>query len=250
MVATRKGDDLIEGVEVCERCLKQHVTPWGKPSCQAHRAQRDQLGRLVPCGNPPNRFLHNCRKHGGNTPGAQSKARAAAVAEAQREDLAKVAKLFGVPRAVDPADGLIEAYWRSAGIIAQLEPIVANLSISDVVMGVVSDVRKTEHLVGVLDPNTGKIQRPQEVERRVTRAPRTHALVKLFNEERDRFERLGLEIVRLNLEVRRDEYLRNQVDAFAGIIARLDLSDAQRVALASALREIDGRTRTIEGTVA
>lgn len=242
--------ELVPGFDVCERCNQQHLTHWrNKLSCTAHRSKRDELGRLIPCQGYRLPGLEVCKTHGGKSKRAQEKARRAAAEVADRRDLERAAKIFGVPRQIDPAEGLIEAYWRSAGIVAQMEMMVAKINVDDLTWGIVSETEKTTvaPTLGVIDVGTGEaFNQPEvETEKRVTRAPRQPLLVKMFNEERDRFERLGMEIIRLNLEARRDAYVRNQVDVFTTIIDRLGLSDEQRRQLAAALRELNAGARTL-----
>lgn len=242
---------LIEGFDICDRCSKQHLTHWrNKYSCSAHRSQRDELGRLIPCQGYRLPGLEVCRIHGGKSKHARAKAKRAAAQEAERRDLERAAKVFGVPRQIDPAEGLIEAYWRSAGIVAQLEGMVAQLSVDDLSWGVISESEKTvsTDALGVVDSETGEqVQGSErETERRIIRGARKPALVKYFDDERDRFERLGVEIIKLNLEARRDAYVRNQVDVFTAIVEKLGLTDEQRRQLAAALRQLRGAA-AIEG---
>ena len=74
--------------------------------------------------------------------------------------------------------------------------------------------------------------------------------VSMFNQERDRFAKLGIEIVRLGLEARRDEYIRAQVEVFAGVLLspELALTAEQRQAAGRLLRGLGARdTLMIDG---
>lgn len=234
--------------EPCLRCFRVHLTPWGKPSCTAHRSKRDLDGALVPCAGYRIKGMDVCRFHGGGSKRSKAKAARAAEREAERAALEKAVRIFGLPREVDPAVGLIEEYWRTAGLVRQLESMVSRLGAEDVTFGIITETVVTKTLAGVERPE-GTADEPAEVERRVVRGAKRHALVSMFNEERDRFAKLGAKITELGLEARRDEYVRAQVDVFAGIVAKLGLSEEQSRKLGTLLRELDGRPRIIEGRV-
>lgn len=254
-------------VPFCEKCALQHLQVWVKKdgtrsrSCKAHRTQRDpETGALRPCAAPPMKGQDICKDHGGRSKQAQRAAQRRLEAKADREAkekaLRKAAQIFGVPREVDPAQGLIESYWRSAGLVDAYERLIRDLGPDDLQGGVISERTKVtrtelpesavEHLAGAgvddLEPAT-------ETEIVTTRGARKHPLVKLFDEERDRFEKLGIEIVKLELEVRRDEYVRAQVDVFANVLGQLELTDDQRLRAARLLRELDGRPRVVDGHI-
>ena len=173
-----------------------------------------------------------CRIHGGASPQAQ----AAAVKRMALEEARVTANAYGIPRHIDPADGLIEEYWRSAGIVAGLETKVAALATEDLVWGVTETTAFTSGDDGE--------ERPLTKFRAVP-----NVWLKLFNEERDRFAKLGLEIVRLGLDARRDEYIRTQVSAFAAVLLHADLalSESQRQTAGRLLRALEAVN--VEGTV-
>lgn len=235
--------DLPMATEICTRCGKVHQTHWGHPSCTAHRTTRDDLGNLRPCSGHRIKGLMVCRTHGGSNKKSGAKAEAAAkrkaAALAYESSLNKAVQLYGIPREVDPAIGLVEEYWRTAGIVDALEQLVRQLTIEETQYGIISESTEITQSA-VIDEDTGK---PFEAEKKVTtkRAPRPHVLVVQFERERDRFAKLGAEVVRLGLEARRDEYVRAQVDVFAGVLGQLDLSDEQRLQAAKLLRQIDQR---------
>lgn len=239
-----------EHIEVCPKCLRQHATPWGKPSCAKHRTKRDDNGNLQPCLGHPLHGADACRFHGGGTPRSRAKAKRVLAEAAQREALARAVHVFGIPRAIDPAEGLIEEYWRSAGIVSQLENLVSRLEVDDIGYGVITETTKATKVEGAADGESN-VESAIEVVTTTTRGARQHVLVKAFNEERDRFRALGTEITRLGLEARRDEYVRAQVDVFSAVVDKLNLTDEQRRILARELRALGGRTRlTIEGQTA
>jgi hypothetical protein len=154
--------------------------------------------------------------------------------------------LFNNPRKIDPAIGLIEEYWHCAGTISELRKVVGEMDRLDLVWG----KEREEVKVGLPEYADDGVGAPLEpnVETKTTYASRPSVWLKLLNEERDRYIKLGLEIVRLNLEARRDEYIRAQVDAFAAILLdpEMSLTPDQRMVAAAKLRTLDGMRREIE----
>lgn len=207
------------------------------PKCHAQRINQP-AGTL--CNNPAGfRTDHlgtgRCFRHGGTTPTQKI--------GVSRTMARETANLYGIPRHIDPADGLIEEYWRTAGIVAGLEQLVAGIPQDDLVFGV-SEVKQTEPDEST-EPSNGDGPAPaREVKRRA--AP--NVWLKLFTEERDRYAKLGIEIVRLGLEARRDEYIRAQVEVFAGVLQapELDLSPEQLAVAARLLRALGAQPRMIE----
>lgn len=236
-------------IPVCGRCEKMHVTVFGKPACKAHRTKVDTLGQPVPCKLPPARGLEVCLSHGGTAGRGGKAASVRARQEFDRRAAAEVAvKLFNAPRKIDPAIGLIEEYWHCAGTIVELRRIVGEIDRLDLVWG-----KEREEIKAVIPIDDG-IGAPLEpnLETKTTYASRPSVWLKLLNEERDRYIKLGLEIVRLNLEARRDEYVRAQVDAFAAVLLdpEMSLTPEQRVIAAAKLRTLDGMRREIEANKA
>lgn len=180
-----------------------------------------------------------CKNHGGRAP----QNIAAAQRRTNQKAITETVQLYGLPRHVDPADGLIEEYWRTAGIVAGLEQLVAGIPQDDLVFGV-SEVKQTEADEST-EPGNGDGPAPaREVKRRAV----PNVWLKLFTEERDRYAKLGIEIVRLGLEARRDEYIRAQVEVFAGVLQapELGLSPEQLAAAARLLRALGAQPRMIE----
>lgn len=160
------------------------------------------------------------------------------IIKAQTELARQTAAVYGIPRHVDPAIGLIEEYWRTAGIVAGLETRVAALHPEELTWGVAE----------IADFESAGEDGEGRPARQVKKRSGLNALVKLFNEERDRFAKLGVEIVRLGLEARRDEYIRAQVEVFARVLLspELSLSEGQRETAARLLRNLEGE-KIIEG---
>lgn len=236
-------------VEPCKRCRRPHLNPQGRESCKAHLARRDADGLLVPCGMYRLKGLDICGKHGGRTKAAQARRTAFLEREQYENALAKVVRVYGIPREIDPAIGLIESYWRSAGIVDALEKLVATLSPDEIGFGVISETVTAEKPEDTVDWAGNPVKVEPKIETRTVKGARQHVWVREYNAERDRFERLGADIVKLGLEARRDEYVRAQVDVFAQVLYRLNLSDEQRKLAAQLLRELDGRPRVVTGEV-
>lgn len=246
-------DDWWTNVPPCRRCNQAHLQPWvrkdgeRRASCTAHRSQRDAVtGGLVPCAAPPLKGLDVCRTHGGKSKAAREAAARRMRERADRENeakaLATAARIFGLPREVDPAVGLIEEYWRTAGLVDAYERLASQLEPGELAYGIISETTKvTRTGQQDYDPTSNQLVDRNEVEVKTTRGGRVPTVVKLLNEERERFAKLGVEIVKLGLEARRDEYVRAQVDVFAQVLDALNLTDEQRLTAATALRALDGR---------
>jgi hypothetical protein len=179
-----------------------------------------------------------CKVHGGST--------RSHVIAAERKIARHTANIYGIPRHIDPGSGLIEEYWRTAGIVAGLDAKVASLKEGDVVWG------QVEIVEGDLGENrTDADGEPIKPGRTVKSRAGLNIWVKLFNEERDRYTRLGEAITRLGLEARRDEYIRAQVEVFAGVLLSPDLAltEGQRQTAGRLLRALESQ-KVIEGEVA
>ncbi len=174
--------------------------------------------------------IGRCRLHGGATHSHK--------VAAERQIARNVANAYGLPRHIDPANGLIEEYWRTAGIVAGLEAKVASLEEQDLVWGI------AEVTEGEGSDDDGMPVASKVVKKRAT----VNIWVKLFNEERDRYSRLGEAIVRLGLEARRDEYIRAQVEVFAGVLLSPDLAltEGQRETAGRLLRALES-SKVIQG---
>lgn len=175
--------------------------------------------------------------HGGSTP--------THVVAAQLANARETAQLFAVPREVHPIDGLLEEYYRTAGLVDSYEAMCAGLLPAEVVEGVIS-VEETE--AGASDGGEESLTPP---ERKVKRGASVNVWVKLYNEERERFSKLGEALLRLDLDSRKIELAQSHVAAMVAVLLSPDLalSDDQRRAAARILRTMDQKT-AIEGSVA
>jgi len=110
----------------CDRCGQPHHR------CTGHK-RVDGVER--PCKAWPIRGAEVCGAHGGRAP----QVRAAAAARLAEAEARAVAATFGVPRAVDPGQALLEEVHRTAGHVAWLASVVAGLERDEVVWGVAEE---------------------------------------------------------------------------------------------------------------
>jgi hypothetical protein len=160
----------------------------------------------------------------------------------------QVAVLYGVPREVHPIDGLLEEYWRTAGLVDVYEAMCIQLLPRDVVWGVLS-IEESSPVDPAGGDSDGESLTPPE--RKVKAGAGVNIWVKLFNEERDRFSSLGERILKLDLTSRQIELQQSHVAALVGVLLspELSLSDEQRRVAARMLREMERQPQAIEGTV-
>lgn len=176
------------------------------------------------------------------------------IAKIEREALAvktrDAAVDFATPRQIDPAEGLIEEYWRSAGLVSYYErkaQELATLPDGSLVFGVVEEVTEHERVQGE-DSTVEALQQlgladdkgQVETKRKTTKRSAPNVWLQLYKEERTHFAKLGVEIARLGLEARRDEYIRLHMVAFVTVLDAIDLTPDQKTRAAAALRAIEG----------
>jgi hypothetical protein len=182
--------------------------------------------------------IGRCKLHGGATPTHQAAANIAMARD--------TAQLFAVPREVHPIEGMLEEYYRTAGMVDSYEAMCAGLLPAEVVEGVIS-VEETEG-----EPaSDGGEESLSPGQRKVKRGASVNVWVKLYNEERERFAKLGEALLRLDLDSRKVELAQSHVAAIVAILLSPDLalSDDQRRAAARIMRGMDSRA-AIEGSVA
>lgn len=178
------------------------------PKCGANSRQNPGRTCAQPAGwGTPHSGTGRCKLHGGSV--------RQAVIKAQREAATELTRTYGAPRTIDPRDGIIEEYYRTAGAVSWLEQIVADLSRDDLVWGVVEE--RTGDSGG--EPDEDGNRRP--VAPAVISKAAPSVWLKLFNEERDRFARLGLDIIKLGLEARRDEWIQAQAVRLEQLVASM-----------------------------
>lgn len=190
----------------CARCGQVH----GR--CTAH----NRAGQ--PCGKHPLRGQQVCANHGGKSPRALN---AAEVRLQQREALLAV-ETFGLPVPVDPHTALLEELHRTAGAVAWLGAIVADLERKDVVWG------QTRVKVGGDDAGT-------------THEAKPNLWVALWQGERKHLVDVAAACAKAGIEERRIQLAEGQGRMLAAVIqrilGRLDLSEAQRALVGSVVPE-------------
>lgn len=219
----------------CAKCGLDHI---GR--CRGHRTRRDPDGNLVPCRGWKVRGLEVCISHGGRP----QHARAAAARNVEHGRVLDAAMSFGVPRHVDPANGLIQEYWLSAGLVefysARVREIEAAAGHDALVFGT---VEQSEELdtgnPGAEQDADGNVAVVPSLKRKTIRRAQPNVWLALLNAERDRYTKLGIEIAKLGLEARRDEYIRLHVTAFIGVLDGLGLTPEQRAKAGLLLRALD-----------
>ena len=173
-----------------------------------------------------------CKLHGGST---DSHVESAQIAQAT-----EVARLFGVPREVNPVDGIMEGYWQTMGILDAVEAMCVRLMPDDVTWGIVKE-RRVGEANGDGDDGLAPIEREY--------APGVNIWVKLLAEWSDRAFRQGEAILKLDIASRQVEYSASQTAALAGVLlsSELGLSEEQRRVAARLLRGMEQRA-AIEAT--
>lgn len=170
----------------CSQCGKPHTR------CKAHTRAGN------PCGQPPMSDQAVCKMHGGKAP--QNLA-AADVRRAGRE--AQLAlESFGLPVAVDPHTALLEELHRTAGAVAWLGAIVADLERSDIGWG------KTREKDGGDDRGT-------------TYEAGKNVWVGLWQGERKHLVDVASACAKAGIEERRVQLAEDQGRMLAGVITRI-----------------------------
>lgn len=202
--------------------------------CGATRRRTDDIECRRPAGwGTSHPGVGRCKLHGGATP---THVNASQIATAREH-----AVLYGVPRQVHPLDGLMEEYWRTAGLVDVYEAMCVALLPRDVVWGVQSVEESAPD-----GSDGGESMTPAE--RKIKSGVGVNLWVKLFNEERERFAKLGEAILRLDIDSRKVEYTASQVAALVAVLLSPDLglSEDQRRVAARLLRGIE-TAKAIEG---
>ena len=190
----------------CPRCGQPHER------CKAHNRQG------FPCGRYPLAGQQVCNLHGGKSPRALS---AAGRRLAEREALLAV-ETFGLPILVDPHTALLEELHRTAGAVAWLGALVADLERADVIWG------QTRKKVGGDDAGTTFEAKP-------------NAWYVLWQGERKHLVDVATACTKAGIEERRIQLAEDQGRLLAGVIqrilGRLDLSEVQQSLVGSVVPE-------------
>ena len=187
----------------CERCGQPHTR------CSAHTRAGN------PCGQRPMHDQRVCKMHGGTSP----RALAAAAARREQREATLAAESFGLPREVDPHTALLEELHRTAGAVAWLGALVADLGQDDVVWG---RARETHGAQG-----------DEGAQVAVVKQSGTNAFVKLWQEERRHLMVVAKTCVDVGIEERRvritEQTGQQLASVMRAVLDRLQLTDDQRV---------------------
>lgn len=161
------------------------TTPARHDTCGA----RARTGK--PCGRPAgwgtsHPGIGSCKLHGGSTPSGEK--------SASRKLAARAVVTYGGPVDVDPHAALLDLVHRTAGHVAWLGHIVAELSRDDVVKG---------------QPT---IQFLPNGDRRTVISAGTNVWVELYQKERDLLRKISADAVRAGVEERRVELVQGQAE--------------------------------------
>lgn len=190
----------------CTKCGKPH----GK--CFGH----NRAGN--PCGKPPMTNQRVCANHGGKSP----QALAAAERRGVEREATKALESFGVPIVIDYQTALLQELHRTAGAVAWLGAIVADLEQQSLVWGV------TREKTGGEDFGTTTEAKPS-------------AWYVLWMDQRRHLVDVARECGRAKIDERRVQLAEDQGRLLAGVIqrilARLELSDVQAALVSTVVPE-------------
>lgn len=185
----------------------------GKNHC--HGRRRDGSGKAChrPAGwGTDHAGTGRCKLHGGST----ATHRAAA-----REEQARLAvATLGLPRVVDPGQALLEEVHRTAGHVAWLASVVAELGRDEVVWGVVEEVDRP---AGENSPGGTEVKRKAG----------PNAWVALYQAERKHLAQVSKAAIDAGVSERvvavYEQIAASYVQVLERVLDRLDLSEEQRV---------------------
>ena len=205
----------------CTTCGQPHVR------CTAHT----KSGK--PCGQPPMTGQRVCRKHGGKAP------QNLAAAERRIQERAALLALesFGVPVVVDPHTALLQELHRTAGAVAWLGAIVADLDRESIGWGRSEEVKKTSGEF----PGTD-----------TTSAAKPNVWYEMWTRERKHLVEVAKACHNAGIEDRRIRVVEAQAQLLAGTITRvldrLGLTDSQRELVATVVPEELRATAELEAS--
>lgn len=147
-----------------------------------------------------------CASHGAKAP----QVKAAAAERVRQAEIVEAARVYGVPREVEPALGLLEEVYRTAGTISWLGDIVAGLEPPDIVFGTTRLERST---------GTGTGQRGGDTESTTAvREAKLNLWVELLFRERKHFAEVCARAVALGLAGREVQIAEQQGRLVASIV--------------------------------
>jgi len=169
--------------------------------CLAHRKSDGK-----PCGGQPRNGSDVCRMHGASAPQVKT----AAAERVRQAEIVEAARVYGLPREVEPAVGILEEIWRTAGAISWLVEIVAGLKQEDIVFGTTRLERST---------GTGTGQRGRDTESTTAvREAKLNPWVELLFRERKHFAEICAKAVSLGLAEREVQIAEQQGRLVASIV--------------------------------
>lgn len=190
----------------CGQCGRPHVR------CTAHTKAGN------PCGQPPMNGQGVCRKHGGKAP------QSLAAAERRLQERAALVALeaFGIPVVIDPHTALLEELHRTAGAVAWLGALVAELDREEVIWGT------TKVKTGGDDGGTTEEAKP-------------NIWYELWARERKHLVEVANACVKAGIEERRIALAESQGRMLAAVVqrilGRLELSEVQQQLVAVVVPE-------------
>jgi hypothetical protein len=147
-----------------------------------------------------------CASHGAKAP----QVKAAAAERVRQAEIVEAARVYGVPREIEPALGLLEEICRTAGTISWLGEIVAGLKQQDIVFGTARLVRSS---------GTGTGQRGGDTESTTAvREAKLNPWVELLFRERKHFAEVCAKAVALGLADRELQIAEQQGRLVASIV--------------------------------
>ena len=167
--------------------------------CLAHRKSDGK-----PCGGQPRNGADVCRMHGASAP----QVKAAAAERVRQAEIVEAARVYGVPREIEPAIGIREEIWRTAGAISWLGEIVAGLKQEDIVFGTTR-----------LERSSGTGQRGADTESSTAvREAKLNPWVELLFRERRHFAEICAKAVALGLAERDVQLAEQQGHMVAAVV--------------------------------
>jgi hypothetical protein len=146
--------------------------------------------------------------------GGASQVKAAAVERVRQAEIVEAARVYGVPREIEPAIGIREEIWRTAGAISWLSEIVSGLEQQDVIFGTTR-----------LERSSGTGQRGGDVESSTAvREAKLNLWVELLFRERKHFAEICAKAVALGLADREVQLAEQQGHMVAAVVLAI-LSD-------------------------
>jgi len=173
-----------------------HAKPGALPkrapaaNCNGRRANEKSYCKQAAGHGTDHVGYGRCKKHGGSTPNGK-KAAAKLMAE-------QMVVGYGLPRDIDPQDALIEELRRTAGHVAYLQKLVADIEDQDL-----------HGQVGTTGSSEGKTYLAKS---------EPNVLVAMYQTERKMLERIAKSCIEAGIEERRVQIAEDQGKLFAQVV--------------------------------